>query len=61
VPLIYRQRVSAAEPNVVELLFSGKLPEGAALHYGYGKDLYVNLTDQADMPCPIFGPLSISQ
>jgi len=35
------------------------LPEGAALYYGYGKDPYCNLTDDADMAVPAFGPLSI--
>jgi sialate O-acetylesterase len=59
VPLIYRQHILAGTPNTVELLFGGKLPEGATLHYGYGKDPYVNLTDEADMPCPVFGPLKI--
>ena len=38
VPMIYRQRVSAENPCVVELLFSGKLPEGVTLHHGVGRD-----------------------
>lgn len=59
VPLIYRQRLLAGSANTVELLFGGKLPEGAMLHYGYGKDPYVNLVDEAGMPCPVFGPLRI--
>ena len=59
VPMIYRQRISASNPNQVELLFGGKLPEGATLHYGYGKDPYLNLVDEANMPCPVFGPLPI--
>jgi sialate O-acetylesterase len=59
VPLIFRQRVLAGSNNTVELLFGGKLPEGARLHYGYGKDPYLNLVDQANMPCPVFGPLPI--
>ena len=60
-PLVYRQRLSRTDPNVVELLFSGKLPEGAQLHYGYGKDPYVNLADEARMAAPVFGPLPILQ
>ena len=59
VPLIFRQRVSASNPNAVELLFGGKLPEGASVHYGYGRDPYVNLVDEANMPCPVFGPVPI--
>ena len=59
VPLIFRQRVSAANPNAVELLIGGKLPEGATVHYGYGRDPYVNLVDEANMPCPVFGPIPI--
>ncbi|MBI4890278.1 MAG: sialate O-acetylesterase [Acidobacteria bacterium] len=58
-PHIFRQRVSATNPNVVELLFYGKLPEGAAIQHGYGRDPYVNLRDSANMPAPIFGPLAI--
>ena len=60
-PFIYRQRISAENPCVVELLFAGKLPEGAQLHYGYGKDPYVNLADQAGMAAPVFGPLPVLQ
>jgi sialate O-acetylesterase len=59
VPLIFRQRISPARPNVVELLIGGKLPEGAMLHYGYGRDPYVNVRDEAGMAVPVFGPLPI--
>lgn len=58
-PLVFRQRVSATRPNVVELLIGGKLPEGAVLHYGAGRDPYVNLRDEAGMAVPVFGPLRI--
>ncbi len=61
VPLIYRQRVSRANPHVVELLFGGKLPEGATLYHGAGRDPYVNLRDEAGMPAPVFGPLPLQQ
>jgi sialate O-acetylesterase len=59
VPLIYRQRILPGPGNTVELLFGGKLPANARLHYGYGKDPYLNLMDSAGMPCPVFGPLAI--
>lgn len=58
-PLIYRQRVSPTNSNVVELLIQGKMPEGAKLHYGVGRDPYVNLRDSRDMPTPVFGPMAI--
>lgn len=60
-PLIYRQRVSPDAPNLVELLFQGKLPEGATLFYGAGRNPYVNLRDEAGMAAPAFGPMKIEQ
>lgn len=60
-PLIYRQRVSRDAPNVVELLFQGKLPEDAALFYGAGRNPYVNLRDEAGMAAPAFGPMKIER
>ncbi len=53
-PLIFRARISPKAPDTVELLFGGKLPEGANLWYGYGKDPYVNLEDSLRMSCPAF-------
>ena len=61
VPMIYRQRVSAENPQMVELLFGGKLPEGVALHHGAGRDAYLNLRDEAGMPAPVFGPMPVQQ
>lgn len=52
--MIYRQRISPKSPDTVELLFGGKLPEGARVFYGYGKDPYVNLEDSLRMSCPAF-------
>ncbi len=60
-PNIFRARVSAANPNVVELLLDAKLPEGAAIQHGWGRDPYVNLRDRAGQPVPIFGPFPIAQ
>jgi sialate O-acetylesterase len=57
--VIYHQRISPQQPNVVELHFGGKLPEGAVLHYGAGRDPYVNLRDEENMAAPVFGPLPI--
>ncbi len=54
VPLIFRARISPKSPDTVELLYGGKMPEGASLRYGYGKDPYVNLEDSLRMSCPAF-------
>lgn len=59
VPLIYKTRVDSREANSILLDFGGKLPEGAVLRYGAGKDPYCNLTDEADMAAPVFGPMPI--
>ncbi len=57
--VIYKARVDAADPSAVLLSIQGKLPPGATLHYGYGKDPYCNLRDRADMAAPVFGPMEI--
>jgi len=57
--VIYKARVDPADSSVVLLSIGGKLPEGAKLHYGYGKDPYCNLRDAADMAAPVFGPMTI--
>jgi sialate O-acetylesterase len=59
VPMIYKARFDPADPNAVLLHIGGKLPEGATLRYGYGKDPYCNLRDQAGMGAPVFGPMAI--
>lgn len=54
--LIYKIRL---EGSAALLYIGGKLPEGATLRYGAGKDPYCNLRDAADMAVPVFGPLAI--
>jgi sialate O-acetylesterase len=54
VQTLYRMRISPRSPDTVELLFGGKLPEGASVRYGFGKDPYVNLDDSLRMSCPVF-------
>jgi sialate O-acetylesterase len=64
VPTIYSQRISESNPNVVELLFGNeKLPENTLLGYGigFGRDMYVNLSDDAGMATPVFGPMPIQR
>ena len=58
-PLIFKSRLDPADPSAILLHISGKFPEGATLHYGYGKDPYCNVQDQAGMAVPVFGPLPI--
>jgi len=59
VPTIYKIQTTHGEGNVVELKFTGKLPDNATLFYGDGKDPYCNLHDEADMGVPVFGPMAI--
>ncbi|MEN6603051.1 MAG: sialate O-acetylesterase [Bryobacteraceae bacterium] len=56
---IYKIRVDPADPSALLLYTVSKPPEGAVLHYGYGKDPYCNLRDEADMGAPVFGPMPI--
>jgi sialate O-acetylesterase len=60
VPLIYKARIDPGNPSHVLLSIGGKLPEGATLWYGHGRDPYVNLADRADMAAPAFGPMPIA-
>ena len=56
---IYKTRFDPTDRTVVLLDISGKLPEGAVLRYGYGKDPYCNIRDYYDMAIPAFGPMPI--
>jgi len=60
-PMIYKTRVDPEDPAAVLLYTFGKLSPGMTLHYGYGKDPYCNLRDEADMAVPVFGPMAIPQ
>jgi len=59
VPRIYKALVDPNDPSAVLLYVGGKMPEGAILHYGAGRDPYCNLRDEADMAAPVFGPLAV--
>jgi sialate O-acetylesterase len=61
VPLIYRADVDPSDGARVLLHTGGKLPDDAVLHYGFGKDPYCNLRDEADMAALVFGPLTIQR
>src|SRR4051812_9521595 len=47
VPLTYRADVDPSDSATVLLHTGGKLPDDAVLHYGFGKDPYCNLGDEA--------------
>ncbi len=59
VPGFFKAKVDPANSSAILLYISGKLPEGAKLHYGYGRDPYCNVRDEADMAVPVFGPVVI--
>ncbi len=61
VPLIYKVRFDPSDASVIHLDVGGKLPEGANLRYGAGKDPYCNIRDTSDLALPAFGPLPITQ
>ncbi len=61
VPLIYKARFDPNDATVIQLDVFTKLPAGATLQYGAGKDPYCNIRDTADMALPAFGPIPIAQ
>jgi len=61
VPAIFRAQIDPSDGNSVILSISGKLPEGATVHYAAGRDPYANLNDELDMGAPAFGPLPIER
>ena len=60
IPLIFEAAVGTA-PDTVVLKLNGAVPEKSYLWYGYGLDPYCNLTDQADMAVPVFGPIALDE
>lgn len=60
IPLIFEAATGKA-PDSVVLKLNGAIPAGAYLWYGYGLDPYCNLTDQADMAVPAFGPVALDE
>ncbi len=59
IPLIYKTTIDPAEASTVRLHVQGKVPPGAVLYYGFGKDPFCNVTDELDMAVPMFGPMPI--
>jgi sialate O-acetylesterase len=52
-------RIDDEQPDTVAISFIEAVPAGAELWYGNGLNPAVNLTDQADMAAPVFGPMPI--
>jgi sialate O-acetylesterase len=46
-------------PDRVVLGLREPLAEGAVLRYGWGVNPVVSLSDEADLPCPVFGPVEL--
>jgi sialate O-acetylesterase len=61
IPAIFRADVDPSDGSTVLLHVNGKIPEGAVLHYGFGRDPSCNLRDGADMGVLVFGPLAVSR
>ncbi len=62
IPMIYRSRFDPKDPTVIYFdTLAAKLPDGASLRYGAGKDPYCNVRDTSDLSLPAFGPLAIQQ
>jgi sialate O-acetylesterase len=61
IPAIYKARVAPDDASSVILSIGGRLPAGAFLHYGFGRDPYCNVSDAAGMAVPVFGPMAIRQ
>lgn len=60
-PAIFRTQIDPRDGNSVVLSVSGKLPDGATVHYAAGRDPYANLNDELDMGAPAFGPIAIEK
>lgn len=61
VAAIFRAQIDPRDGNSVILSISGKLPDGATVHYAAGRDPYANLNDELDMGAPAFGPIAIER
>ncbi len=59
VPLIYKASLDPLDSSAVILHFQGKLPEGASISYGAGRDPIANLRDELGLGAPVFGPLPL--
>jgi sialate O-acetylesterase len=58
---LFKAFVDPSDGSTVLLYVQGKPDAILSVHYGYGKDPYCNVRDEADMPVPVFGPLPIQQ
>lgn len=58
-PAVYRAEVDPLDSSAVLVHFGGRLPPGATLRYGAGKNPYCNLTDSLGMDAPVFGPMPV--
>ena len=61
IPIVFHASIGSAGPNTVVLELGRHLPPDARLWYGWGTDPYCNLTDEAGMGVPAFGPLALRE
>ncbi|HUQ91048.1 MAG TPA: sialate O-acetylesterase [Bryobacteraceae bacterium] len=61
IPAIFQATFDHVNHAMVVLHLGAKIPDGATLRYGFGKDPYCNVRDQADMAAPVFGPMVIER
>jgi len=57
--MVYNARVDPQRPHSVTIRLTAPFPSDAVLWYGKGLDPNCNLTDEANMAPPVFGPLTV--
>lgn len=59
-PYVFNVEIAPDDPNAL-LIWGNEFPANAHLWYGRGIDPYCNITDEAGMALPVFGPLPIPE
>jgi sialate O-acetylesterase len=59
-PCVFNVEIAPDDPNAL-LIWVNEFPAGAQLWYGRGIDPYCNITDEAGMALPVFGPMAIPE
>jgi len=57
-PYVFKVEIAGDDPNSV-VIWVNEFPENAHLWYGRGLDPYCNISDEAGMAMPVFGPVPI--
>jgi sialate O-acetylesterase len=59
-PLVFNVEIAPDDPNAL-LIWVNEFPKDAQLWYGRGTDPFCNITDEAGMALPVFGPMAIPE